>query len=37
MIAKYGQVMQADDVHKWLLARAQGGNTARPGTRKLIE
>ncbi len=36
-VAKYGQVMEATDVHKWLLAPARGGNTARPGTKKLIK
>lgn len=36
-VAKYGLVMEAADVHKWLLARAKGGKPARPRARKLIK
>ena len=36
-VARYGQVMEAADVHKWLLDRAGGGKTARPRTRKLLK
>lgn len=36
-VAKYGQVMEAADVHKWLLARAAGGKAARPRARKLVK
>lgn len=35
-VARYGQVMAAADVHKWLLGRAGGGNAARPRARKLV-
>jgi len=34
-MAGYDQVMQAADVHQWLLARAGGGKAARPRARKL--
>jgi hypothetical protein len=36
-VARYGQVMEAADVHKWLLARAAGGKAARPRARKLLK
>jgi len=36
-VARYGQVMTAADVHKWLLARAGGAKTARPRARKLAK
>jgi len=36
-VARYGQVMEAADVHKWLLDRAGGGKTARPRARKLMK
>lgn len=36
-VATYGQVMEAADVHRWLLARASGGKPARPRPRKLIK
>lgn len=36
-VAKYGKVMDAADVHKWLLARARGGKVSRPPARKLIK
>lgn len=36
-VAKYGQVMEAADVHKWLLTRAEGGRAARPRARKLVK
>ncbi len=36
-VATYGQVMEAADVHTWLLARAAGGKPARPRSRKLIK
>ncbi len=36
-VARYGQVMEAADVHKWLLARAGGGRSARPRARKLLK
>jgi predicted transcriptional regulator len=36
-VARYGQVMEAADVHKWLLARAGGGKAARPRARKLMK
>ena len=36
-VAHYGQVMEAADVHKWLLARAGGGKAARPRARKLLK
>lgn len=36
-VAKYGQVMDAADVHKWLLARARGGKAVRPRARKLVK
>ena len=35
-VVRYGQVMSAADVHKWLLARAGGGKAARPRARKLV-
>jgi hypothetical protein len=34
---RYGEVMTAADVHKWLLARAGGGKAARPRARKLLK
>lgn len=34
-VARYGQVMAAADVHKWLLAWANGGKPTRPRARKL--
>ncbi len=36
-VAKYGLVMEATDVHKWLLSRAEGGKAARPRARKLVK
>ena len=36
-VARYGRVMEAADVHKWLLARAGGGKAARPRARKLLK
>lgn len=36
-VSRYGQVMEAADVHKWLLARAEGGKVARPRARKLLK
>ena len=36
-VARYGQVMEATDVHKWLLARAGGGKAVRPRARKLLK
>jgi len=36
-VAKYGKVMEAADVHKWLLARAGGSRAARPRARKLLK
>jgi predicted transcriptional regulator len=36
-VAKYGQVMEAADVHKWLLSRAAGKKAIRPRARKLIK
>jgi len=36
-VARYGQVMTAADVHKWLLARANGSKAARPRARKLLK
>lgn len=36
-VARYGQVMEAADVHRWLLARAGGGKAARPRARKLLK
>ena len=35
-VARYGRVMEAADVHKWLLARAAGKTAARPRARKLV-
>jgi len=36
-VARYGQVLEAADVHKWLLARAAGGKAVRPRARKLLK
>ena len=36
-VARYGQVMEAVDVRKWLLARAGDGKAARPRPRKLLK
>jgi hypothetical protein len=36
-VARYGQVMEAADVHKWLLALAGGRKAARPRARKLLK
>ncbi len=36
-VARYGQVMEAADVHRWLLARAGDGKAARPRARKLLK
>lgn len=36
-LARNSQVMEAADVHKWLLARVAGGKAARPRTRKLLK
>ena len=36
-VATYGQVMEAAEVHRWLLARASGGKPARPRPGKLIK
>ena len=36
-VAKYGEVMEAADVHSWLLARAANGKAVRPRARKLVK
>ena len=36
-VAKYGKVMEAADVHNWLLGRAAGRKPARPRARKLAK
>ena len=36
-LATYGRVMEAADVHRWLLARAVGGKAPNPRARKLIK
>lgn len=36
-VARYGQVMEAADVHRWLLARAARGKAPRPRGRKLVK
>jgi hypothetical protein len=36
-VAKCGRVMEAADVHKRLLARAEGGEAAHPRARKLVK
>lgn len=36
-VARYGRVMEAADVHKWLLARAGGGKAARPRAGKPLK
>ena len=36
-VARYGEVMEAADVHKWLLARAGGAKPGRPRARKLLK
>ncbi len=36
-VARYGQVMEASEVHQWLLARAAGAKAARPRARKLVK
>jgi predicted transcriptional regulator len=36
-VAQYGEVMEAADVHQWLLARAEKGKAARPRARKLVK
>lgn len=36
-VARYGQVMEAADVHRWLLARANGGKAVRLRARKLLK
>ena len=36
-VARYGQVMEASDVHKWLLARSSGKKAARPRAKKLLK
>jgi hypothetical protein len=36
-VARYGQVMAAADVHKWLLAWANGGKAARRRAKKLLK
>lgn len=36
-VAKYGLVMEAGDVHKWLLARADGVKAPRPRAKKLFK
>ncbi len=36
-VARYGRVMEAGDVHKWLKARAAGRKAARPRARKLVK
>lgn len=36
-VAKYGEVMEAADVHSWLLARAGNGKAVRPRARKLVK
>jgi hypothetical protein len=36
-VARCHRVMEAVDVHRWLLARAGGGKTARPRARKFLK
>lgn len=36
-VARYGRVMKAADVHKWLLARTAGKKAAPPRARKLAK
>jgi hypothetical protein len=36
-VARHGRVMEAADVHKWLLARAGDGKVARPRAGKLLK
>jgi len=36
-VARNGRVMTAADVHKWLLAWANGSKAARPRPRKLLK
>lgn len=36
-VAKYGRVIEAADVHKWLLDRAAGERARRPRARKLVK
>ncbi len=36
-VAKNGLVFEAADVHRWLLARAEGATAPRPVLRKLKE
>ena len=36
-VATYGKVMEAADVHDWLLSRASGAKAARPRARKLAK
>jgi hypothetical protein len=36
-VARYGRVMEAADVHKWLLARVEGGKAVRPRARKFLK
>ena len=36
-VATYGKVMEAADVHSWLLSRASGAKAARPRARKLAK
>ena len=36
-VAAYGKVMEAADVHGWLLSRASGAKAARPRARKLAK
>ena len=36
-VARYGMVIAAADVHKWLLVRAVGGKAVRPRARRLLK
>lgn len=36
-VARNGRMLAAADVHKWLLAWANGGKAARPRARKLLK
>jgi predicted transcriptional regulator len=36
-VARYGEVHEAADVHKWLLARVAGKKVAAPGKKKLAK
>ena len=36
-VAKSGRVIEAAEVHEWLLARAEGRKAVRPRARKLLK